>query len=156
MKYLLSIFLIIFSTHIQAQIPNTNNKQENRNKWARIGLLTSSIMFNAVGDGLYDEGNKLVAKSFRAASIGSLLVIPIASGSINKKKAFKYGLSYSLMRVGLFDITYNATRGLPLTYMGITSIYDRVVGGAPVPMMTMMRMTSIWISIELNNREVSK
>jgi len=113
-------------------------------------------MFNAVGDGMYDNGNKLISKSFRAASIGSLLIIPIASGSINKKKAFKYGLSYGLMRVGLFDITYNKTRGLPLTYMGTTSLYDRAIGGSPPLIISATRMTSIWISIELNNREVSK
>jgi len=149
MKYLLIIVLCLITLNTQGQ--QTVNK-----KWARIGLITSSIIFNAIGDGMYDNGNKLISKSFRTASIGSLLAIPVVVGSVSKKKAFKYGLSYGLMRVGLFDITYNKTRGLPLNYTGTTSVYDRVISGVPKPMITAVRMTSIWISIELNNREVSK
>jgi len=132
------------------------DKTKQKQKWARIGLITSSIVFNAVGDGLYDDGHKLAAKSFRAASIGSLLAIPVVSGPIGRKKAFKYALSYGLMRFAIFDLAYNGTRGLPLNYVGTTSIHDRVVGGSPPLMIGMMRATSLWISIELNNREVSK
>jgi hypothetical protein len=137
-------------------LANAQVKKPLDKKWARIGLITSSIVFNAIGDGLYDDRHKLAAKSFRAASIGSLLAIPVFSGPIGKKKAFKYALSYGLMRFALFDITYNATRKLPLNYVGTTSIHDKIIGGSPQLMIGMMRATSIWISIELNNREVSK
>ena len=146
---ILLVILLFVANICQAQI-------KPKQKWARIGLITSSIVFNAVGDGLYDDGHKLAAKSFRAASIGSLLAIPIVGGPIGRKKAFKYALSYGLMRFALFDITYNGTRGLPLNYVGTTSIHDRVIGGSPPLMIAATRMTSLWISIELNNREVSK
>jgi hypothetical protein len=145
---ILLLSLLIIANVCQSQ--TIKSKQ----KWTRIGLITSSIIFNAVGDGLYDDGHKLAAKSFRAASIGSLLAIPIVSGPIGKKKAFKYALSYGLMRFGLFDITYNATRKLPLNYVGTTSIHDRIINNSPKGIISAMRLTSIWISIELNNREV--
>jgi hypothetical protein len=152
MKHLLLstiLFISLLSTQAQDRV-------KQKQKWARIGLITSSIVFNAIGDGLYDDGHKLAAKSFRAASIGSLLAIPVVSGPIGRKKAFKYALSYGLMRFAIFDLAYNETRGLPLNYVGTTSIHDRVVGGSPPLMIGMMRATSLWISIELNNREVSK
>ena len=126
--------------------------QQVNKKWARIGLITSSIILNAVGDGLYDDGHKLAAKSFRVASIGSLLAIPVLSGPVGKRKVFKYALSYGLMRFALFDITYNATRRLPLNYVGTTSLQDIMIGGQPALMISTMRLTSIWISIELNNK----
>ena len=147
---ILLVILLLISNISQAQVKNKHNKE----KWARIGLITGSIMFNAIGDGLYDDGHKLAAKSFRAASIGSLLAIPVVAGPIGRKKAFKYVLSYGLMRYALFDITYNATRRLPLNYVGTTSIHDRMIGGMPRSMLFMTRATSMWISIELNNREV--
>lgn len=141
------LILVLTCSLVQAQ-----QRKVSKEKWARIGLITSSIMFNAIGDGLYDDGHKLAAKSFRAASIGSLLAIPVVSGPIGKKKVFKYALSYGLMRFGLFDITYNATRKLPLNYVGTTSLSDRIVGGQPALMISAMKITSVWISIELNNK----
>jgi hypothetical protein len=149
-QWIITLIALCLFVGAQAQ------QRKHDGRWARIGLITSSIVFNAVGDGLYDDGHKLAAKSFRAASIGSLLAIPVVSGPIDRKKAFKYALSYGLMRFAIFDLAYNGTRGLPLNYIGTTSIHDRVVGGSPPLMIGMMRATSLWISIELNNREVSK
>ena len=118
MKYILIITLIIISNITNARNVPIKPKQ----KWARIGLITSSIVLNAIGDGLYDDGHKLVAKSFRVASIGSLLAIPVVAGPIGKKKAFKYVLSYGLMRFALFDITYNTTKRLPLNYVSCLAL----------------------------------
>jgi hypothetical protein len=94
----------------------------------------------------------LAAKSFKAASIGTLLSVPLLSPTPNKKKAFKYVLTYGLMRFGLFDITYNVSRRLPLNYVGTTSVHDKIIGGQPRLMITMMRLSSIGIAIKLNDQ----
>ena len=142
--YLISLLAV---TTLQAQPKKSINK-----KWARIGLFTGSIILNAIGDGLYDDGHKLAAKSFKAASIGTLLSVPLLSPTPNKKKAFKYVLTYGLMRFGLFDITYNVSRRLPLNYVGTTSVHDKIIGGQPRLMITMMRLSSIGIAIKLNDQ----
>ena len=146
MKLLLSILLILC-----CNICNSQQKKHIDKKWVRIGLFTGSILLNAVGDGLYDQNHKLISKSFKAASIGALLTVPLVSPPPKKKKAFKYVLTYGLLRFGLFDIAYNTSRGLPINYVGTTSLQDRIIGGQPKLMIAVIRLSSIGVSIKLND-----
>ena len=143
------LILLLYCSLVEAQF-----KRPVSRKWARIGLFTSSVILNAVGDGLYDDGHKILAKSFRVASIGSLIAVPLVSPLPSRKRGskFKYLLTYSLVRVGLFDISYNVARRLPLTYMGTTSVHDRILGGQPRLVMSIMRISSIGVAIQLNNQ----
>jgi hypothetical protein len=83
-----------------------------------------------MADGYRDEGNKQLSHAFEAASVGTMLVSPFII-RYEKDKWGWYIASYVSLRYSLFDYTYNMTRGLPLDYMGTTSIYDNTVSTAP-------------------------
>lgn len=86
-----------------------------------------SIALEAVGDGLNDSGHKDWGHLCKAFSTATLLVSPFYI-NYDKSKWYCYVLSYTFLRVGLFDIVYNATRGLPLNTRGTTSFWDKGLG----------------------------
>jgi hypothetical protein len=92
-----------------------------------ITVYTSSIVLNAVGDGLNDSGSKQWGHFCNAASIGILLTSPFII-DYEKSKWGWYLTSYTSLRIALFDYSYNLTRGLGLNYIGGTSTWDRVLG----------------------------
>ncbi len=89
-----------------------------------IGIYTSSIILDAVGDALNDEGNKEWGHVCNAASVGLLLTSPFII-DYDKSKWGWYLASYVSLRISLFDPSYNLTRGLPVTYIGGTSLWDK-------------------------------
>lgn len=89
-----------------------------------IAVYSGSIILNAVGDGLNDNGEKGWGHACNAASIGLLLTSPFII-DYNKSKWGYYLASYISLRVALFDPSYNLTRGLPITYIGNTSTWDK-------------------------------
>lgn len=89
-----------------------------------IGIYTTSIVLNAVGDGLRDDGNKVWGHSLNVASTGLLLASPFIF-NIKKNTWGWYLASYVCLRVALFDPVYNTTRGLPIDYIGNTSLWDK-------------------------------
>lgn len=91
--------------------------------WKTLAVYGSSIILNGIGDGLNDSGKKTTGHLFNAASIGVLLGSPFILEY--KDKWYKYVISYTTLRVGFFDYSYNTTRGLPLNYIGTTSITDK-------------------------------
>ena len=94
--------------------------------WELLGIFAGSILLDAAGDGLNDSGHKVWGHGLNAASTGVLLASPfIIDIKLNKWRW--YAGSYMLMRVGLFDFTYNAVRGLPLDYIGNSSVWDKVM-----------------------------
>ena len=111
MKYLI-IILLFFSLNVSAQ------------SWKIPALYSSSIILEGIGDGLYDNGTKQLGKSFQAVSLSLILLSPFIA-DYNKDKWWAYPISYGFLRVGLFDWTYNTARGLPLTYIGNTTYWDK-------------------------------
>lgn len=91
-----------------------------------IALYTTSIALEAVGDALYDDGDKAWGKSLQAASLGLVIVSPFVL-DVERGTWYWYLSSYVCLRVALFDPMYNATRGLPLGYTGTTSVWDKAV-----------------------------
>lgn len=89
-----------------------------------ISIYTGSILLNAIGDGLNDSGSKEWGHACNAASIGLLLTSPFII-DYNKSKWGYYLASYTTLRIALFDPAYNLTRGLPVTYIGNTSLWDK-------------------------------
>lgn len=104
----------------------TKNYQSSKklNNIKLIGIYTTSILLNAIGDGLNDSKRKTVGHFFNGLSIGVLVSSPFLL-DYDKKKWYWYLATYTSLRIGLFDIAYNSTRGLPFDYSGITSPSDR-------------------------------
>lgn len=93
-------------------------------KGTTILLFASSIILNAVGDGLNDSKQKTIGHICNAANIAALIAIPFIC-NVDKKKWYIYVLSYTSLRIGLFDPSYNVARGLDINYVGCTSPTDK-------------------------------
>ena len=122
MKKLLIILLSVIAINATAQ------------NWKK-GLAVASyhigtVALGAVADGLYDNGEKEWSHALHAAEIGAAIGGPFVF-HVKRSEALSYILSYSFIRLSLFDSFYNATRDLPLLYNGTTSIYDRSMNTIP-------------------------
>lgn len=94
-------------------------------KWKLVGLYSTAIILNGIGDGLNNTRTKTMGHVFNAASIGTLLVTPFFI-DYDKKKWYWYLLTYTSLRVSLFDITYNLTTKQPIGFVGSTAISDKI------------------------------
>jgi len=118
MKRLLTILLfitLIADLSAQDRIPESVKV---------ISVYAGSIILEAVGDGLNDDGQKEWGHLCNALSAGVLLASPFII-DYEKNKWGWYLTSYVCLRISLFDPIYNASRGLPLTYIGSTSFWDK-------------------------------
>jgi hypothetical protein len=79
-----------------------------------------------MGDGLKDSGHKPIGHSLNALSVGLVMTSPFVI-DYEKSKLGYYLASYTFLRFALFDYSYNLSRGLPLGYIGNTSLYDKVL-----------------------------
>ncbi len=137
MKYL-TIILLFISITCQAQFVNKTynpyepirlkytpefQKKDNSNIWV-LGVFVFSISCDAIGDGLYDDGHKVAGKMVNAAGFTSLLALPFIK-KFDKRQIFSYFIGYGCIRAGGFDLIYNGTRGLPVNYIGNTSLWDK-------------------------------
>ncbi|MEI6555754.1 MAG: hypothetical protein WCL70_09210 [Paludibacter sp.] len=109
--------------HIDYSITSKKIKKGNL-EWIKvIGLYTAAVVLNGIGDGLNDSHEKTWGHVYNAASIGLLVASPFLI-NYDTKKWYWYLASYTSLRIGLFDVCYNLTRGLPIDYTGITSSTD--------------------------------
>jgi hypothetical protein len=105
---------------------NTNsNKHKKQGNLKVIGIYAASIILNGIGDGLNNSNNKTTGHIFNALSIGMLLISPFLV-DYDQKKWYWYLATYTFLRIGLFDSTYNLTRKLPMEYVGTTSLTDKI------------------------------
>jgi hypothetical protein len=114
MRYLL-IILLFFSFSLKAQL---------REPIKTIALYSSCVILEAIGDGLYDNGEKIWGHAMQAVSTGLLVASPFIL-KVEKNNWYWYLMSYTFLRISLFDPTYNLTRGLPPGYTGNTSVWDK-------------------------------
>ena len=124
---------LFFTLTLTSQAQNFDNyiiqpeKKEFLSQPARIILTYAAVnLLDAIGDGLNDKGNKGWGHTCQALSVGTLLMSPVWI-HYDKSKWYMYPLTFISLRFSLFDPTYNATRGLPLTYYGTTSFWDKKV-----------------------------
>lgn len=115
MRILLILLLLFLSLTLSAQ------KHE---AWKTVALYSSSILMDAAGDALNDSGHKDWGHVLNATSVGVLVVSPFLI-EYQKKKWGWYVASYVGLRIGLFDYTYNAVRGIPINEIGTTSFWDK-------------------------------
>jgi hypothetical protein len=125
------IILFLISLNISAQYSikqpqyiNPVNKRVMSEPAKIILTYVGSIALNAVGDALNDEGHKDWGHLCNAASVGVLITSPFYV-DYDRSKWYNYLISYTSLRIGLFDFTYNAVRGLPLNTIGSTSFWDK-------------------------------
>ena len=156
MKTILSIILAtILTLQVSAQSFALYDPPSKFPEWAKVALVYStSIALDAMADGYRDDGNKQLSHALEAASIGTLLMSPFI---INYKQDRwgRYLTSYVTMRLAIFDPIYNTTRGLPLSYMGTTSIYDKALNKAPEHFMYYLRGVSFMVSIAIDINELN-
>ena len=81
------------------------------------------ILLDAVGDGLNDSRRKTAGHLLQALSLLGLLISPFIIRE-DIRWAW-YIIDYAFLRIALFDMIYNLTRGLPIGYIGTTSIWDK-------------------------------
>ena len=127
MKTLLTLTLILLSQVVYGQRLQYNFEHHYKKIPESVKVITviaSSIVFEAVGDACYDNGNKVAAHILQATSTGILLASPFLL-DFDRSKCGWYFLSYLTFRVALFDPIYNLSRGLQVGYIGSTSYWDK-------------------------------
>ena len=127
MKRLIIIFLFIplLSQAQPLQMPVYH--KEHKEAWKTIATYTTAIAFNAISDGLRDSNHKQAAHIFEGASYAVLLTSPLFI-HYQKSEWLTYLSTYLGIRFMSFDYMYNATRGLPMNYMGGTTyLYDKAL-----------------------------
>jgi len=134
MKNLIIILLLSCSV-LSAQSYNPYNSEPQKKEWKykeavkTIAVYTTSIVLGGIGDGLNDgiigdKSYKPLGHALNATSVGILLVSPFIL-DYNRKNMVWYLASYLSINIGLFDISYNAARGLPIGYVGNSCLYDK-------------------------------
>lgn len=119
-------------------------------EWVKIvGIYTASVVLNAMGDGFNNSNKKTLGHVLNGASIGLLVASPFLV-KYDTKKWYWYLASYVSLRVGLFDVTYNATRGLPFNFTGTTSPTDKAYNKMEIdPNVTRSLCLTIGMSIPI-------
>jgi len=92
--------------------------------WKVTGIAIFATVTEAIGDGMYDNGDKVVGKALQAVSLGShfLYIEPMRN---SEASWWLVPVVEMCWRFILFDIMHNLTRGLPIGYIGNTSYFDR-------------------------------
>lgn len=113
-----------------------------------IGLITTSVVAGALGDGLnsrmkYSSGHALCALSY-----ASLIALPFVV-----KPNWKFPVTYILLRYALFDALYNVGANRNLNYVGGKNYYDESVGRIPLSVLNGTKIASIGIVILLNAKK---
>lgn len=116
-----------------------------------LGLMTSSIVLDAIGDGYNDSGNKVLGHALNAGSVGLLVASPFV---INTKYWGWYFASYIGLRIALFDPCYNLSRGLPLGYVGNSSLWDKALQKQNPKWLLAGRSLVLVVSITIPIREL--
>lgn len=101
------------------------NKKKKMDRIKVIGLYSAAIILNGIGDGLNNTHQKTMGHVFNAASIGVLLSTPFFI-EYDKSKWYWYLLTYTSLRVTLFDASYNVTTKQPIDFIGSTAITDKI------------------------------
>jgi hypothetical protein len=150
MTKLISILLLILCLNIQA---NDTVYHRNYNGIKTAGLFTLAVVLNGVGDGLNNNNQKPIGHLCNAGSIATLLAIPLLT-DVNKRKWYYYLASYTLIRVSLFDFSYNIANGQKLNYIGNTSYTDKFWNKQPIQGYNVFRSVSIVVGVRMSINEL--
>ena len=152
---LLTIILLFVTITVNAQYQKRIDRITIFEPVKVITIFTASILLDAVGDGLYDNGQKTWGHSLQAASTGLLLMSPLFL-NMDKDNFWWYLISYTSLRIALFDYTYNITRGLPLEYRGTTSVWDKTLNELNPPSTMWHRSMFLTIGIVIPIQQLKR
>lgn len=140
----------IDTIHYQTDFNMHVSKHKERWEWVKIiGIYTASVILNGMGDAMNNSGRKTMGHYCDGASIGLLVASPFLV-KFNTKKWYWYLASYISLRAGLFDVSYNITKGLPINFTGSTSPTDITYNKTKVnPTVTRSLLFSIGMSIPI-------
>ena len=125
MKKLLVLILFLTSQIVTSQMSyEFSRKQHFWNEAKIAGIMIGEVTLSAISDGLYDNGYKLESKVIELVAKG-LLAYGVREIIIQQGDFGRALVKYVGFRVSLYDFSYNITRGLPLGYIGTTSIWDK-------------------------------
>ena len=94
-------------------------------RWKIVGLYSTAIILNGIGDGLNNTNSKTIGHFVNAASVAVLLSTPFFI-DYDKSKWYWYLLTYASLRLSLLDVTYNVTTRQPINFIGSTAITDKI------------------------------
>jgi len=100
-------------------------KKVKTDRWKIVGLYSTAIILNGIGDGLNNTNSKTMGHIVNAASIAVLLTTPFFI-DYDKSKWYWYLLTYASLRLSLFDAAYNVTTKQPINFIGSTAITDKI------------------------------
>jgi len=123
MKKLLLISLFLTSQILSSQTNyELTRKQHFWNEAKIAGIMIGEVTLSAISDGLYDNGYKLESKIIELVAKG-LLAYGVREIIIQQGNFGRALVKYVGFRVSLYDFSYNATRGLPLGYIGTRHLF---------------------------------
>lgn len=123
-----------------------------KHRLLQIGLLTTSVVTSALGDGLNSRTKYGSGHALSAASYLSLLAVPIFT-HVGKRDAIRFVVSYTLIRYALFDGLYNVGAKRNINYIGGKNYYDESAGRMPLGVFNATKVASLGIVIFINSHK---
>jgi|SRR5579863_381591 len=136
------LFILLFPMCVRAQ---DTTKHTRKGKWLQYALLTTSVVANAVGDGLNSREYYAQGHALNALSIGTLLAVPFVC-----KPNWKMPVNYILIRYAIFDGLYNYGAHRNLNYRGGQNYYNEGIGHVPLGVLNTTKFLSLGASILIN------
>lgn len=114
-------------------------------RWTSYAILTSSVLSNAVGDGLNSRQYYAQGHALNAFAVGGLLTYPFVN-----KVSWKTPVTYILVRYALFDLFYNVGAHRNLNYRGGKNYYNQGLGHVPLAAVDATKILSLALSVYIN------
>jgi len=149
----LTAILLCFTLSVNAQYQKRVDRITIPEPVKVLVIYSTSILLDAAGDGLYDNGEKAWGHTLQAASTGLLLASPLFL-NMDKDNFWWYLASYVSLRIAFFDYTYNVTRGLPLEYRGTTALTDKIINEFNPPSTMWHRSVFLTLGIVIPIKEL--
>ena len=116
---------------------------------AIIGYHIGTVALGAIGDGVFDNGNKQLGHLLQGAEVAALISGPFIF-NIKRNEALPYLSTYVFMRFSFFDLGYNKSRGLPGLYNGDTTYgYDKFMNTIPPDGRAWMKTWSLVVGVSI-------
>jgi len=130
---ILTIILLLISFNLSAQsYDSVKFYKTDNDKYKVIGMSIIQTIADATGDALMDSNRKELGHLMNAGTIGLFVIEPALIHYDSWRDVGIKAVSLTCTRILLFNLTYNAVRGLPLSYYGTTSYYDQFWSLQPV------------------------
>lgn len=120
-------------------------KQAHRGRWIEYGIFTTSVVANALGDGLNSRQYFAQGHALNAIAVGGLLSYPFVH-----KVTWKSPVTYILIRYALFDLLYNIGAHRDWNYRGGANFYNQGIGHIPLGALNASKAAAFAISITIN------